>query len=113
MICTKSEFGPTQVRPELDTHGYCGQHLSFGGAVTSLRGTESATTVRDHAFNVILDLAQYTTQAKITGIRIKNILVGKARIGACMSASRRTLKADEQLVSHTNGTSYPVRPPQV
>ena len=76
MICTKSEFGARQVRPELDTHGYCGQHLSFGGAVTSLRGMESAATVSDHALNVALDLAQYTTQAKITGIRIKNILSG-------------------------------------
>ena len=76
MVCTKSEFGATQVRPELDTHGYCGQHLSFGGAVTALKGTESATTVSDHVLNVVMDLAQYTAQAKITGIRIKNILSG-------------------------------------
>ena len=74
MIRTESEFGPTQVRPELDTHGYCGQHLSFAGAVTSLRGTESATTVSDHVLNIALDLAQHSTQSKITSICVENIL---------------------------------------
>ena len=76
MILSKSEFCATQVRPELDTHGHHGQHLSLGGAVTSLRGTESATTVSDHALHVTLSLAQYTAQTKIAGIRIKNILSG-------------------------------------
>ena len=76
MIRTKSEFCVTQVRPELDTHGHCGQHLSLGGAVTSLRGIESATTVSDHVLHVTLNLTQYTAQTKIAGIRIKNILSG-------------------------------------
>ena len=53
MIHTESEFGTTQVRPELDTHSYCGQHLSFGDAVT----LKSATAVSDHALNIVLNLA--------------------------------------------------------
>ena len=37
------------------------------------------------------------------------VSVGKARIGACISASRRTQKADKQFTSHTNGTSFSVK----
>ena len=76
MIRTESEFGPTQVRPELDTHSYCGQHLAFSGAVTSLRGTKSVTAVSDHSLNMVLDLAQHSTQSKITSICVANILSG-------------------------------------
>ena len=46
------------------------------------------TTVGNNAFHIVLDLARHSTQT---------------------SDARRTLKAVEQPVSHTNGTSFPVK----
>ena len=37
------------------------------------------------------------------------VSVGKAKIGASISEARKARKAAEQLVSHTNGTSFPVK----
>ena len=64
--------------------------------------------VRDHQHY----LAQHTTQAKITGVRVKiyrPVLVGKARIGASTRHAHGAEKADEQHESHTKGTSLPVK----
>ena len=76
MIRAKNEFGATQVRPELDAHGYSGQYLVFSGAVTSLRGPKGATTVGNNVFYIVLDLAQHSTKANIASVCIKNVLSG-------------------------------------
>ena len=61
------------------THGDGCQHLSFRGAVSTLRRPESTTAVRNDPFLAILDLAKYSTQTKITSICIQHVVPGLSR----------------------------------
>ena len=79
MIRAKSEFGATQIRPELEAHGHSSQHLAFSCVVTSLRGPKGVTAVSDDTLHIILDLTQDTTQTKITGVSVQNVLTGLRR----------------------------------
>ena len=49
------------------------------GIITSLRGPKGATAVSDDTLHIILDLTQDTTQTKITGVSVQNVLTGLRR----------------------------------
>ena len=93
MICAKSEFGATQIRPELDAQGHSSQHLTFSCAVTSLRGPKGANAVSDDTLHIILDLTQDTTQTKITGVSFQNVLTGLRRKSQYRSVDEGYIKS--------------------
>ena len=105
MIRAESELGATQIRPELDAHSYSGQDLVFSGEVTSLWGPKGATTFGNNTFYIVRIWLNTPPRPKLLASVSKMycpVSVGKARIGACISDARRTLKAVEQPASHTN-----------
>ena len=79
VVRPNNESSTAQVGAKLYTHGDGRQHLSFCGAVSTLRRPESMTAVRNDPFLAILDLARYSTQAKITSICIQHVVPGLSR----------------------------------
>ena len=68
-----------QVGTKLYTHGDGCQHFSFCGAVSTLRRPESMTAVSNDPLLAILNLAKYSTQAKITSTCIQHVVPGLSR----------------------------------
>ena len=79
VVRPNNESSAAQVGAKLYTHEDGCQHLSFCGAVSTLRRPESTTAVRNDPFLAILDLAKYSTQAKITSICIQHVVPGLRR----------------------------------
>ena len=79
VVCPNNESSAAQVGTKLYTHGDGCQHLSFCGAVSTLRRPESTTAVSNDPFLAILDLAKYSTQAKITSVCIQHVVPGLRR----------------------------------
>ena len=59
---------------KLHTHGDSCQHFSLCGAVSTLRWPESTAAVSNDPLLVVLDLAEYSTQAKITSVCIQHVV---------------------------------------
>ena len=108
VVCPNNESSAAQVRTKLYTHGNGRQHLSFGGAVSTLRRPESTTAVSNDPFLVILDLAKYSTQAKITSICIQYVVPGLSRKSQNGGSDERISQAVAHSGRHTKGTSLPV-----
>ena len=95
VVRPNNESSTAQVGAKLYTHGDSCQHLSFRGAVSALRRPESTTAVRNDPFLAILDLAKYSTQAKITSVCIQHVVPGLSRKSQNGSLDERISQSKE------------------